>query len=154
MLNCESFEHGCRMVDAAPIKPSDQWPARCRVIISHHLQQCFGSGGSFLQIGSCDSSDLLLGDLFPAGTYSKCQIPSWLQQTLFVQIFSLHSLSFPSNPFNCWPKEIQFENGMTCVHRFLTFDSPNFILFFFNSLFWMSYYFGGGENGNSSSYTS
>lgn len=41
-------------------------PSHCGVTISHHLQQCFGSGGSFLQTGSCDSPDLLLGDLFPA----------------------------------------------------------------------------------------
>lgn len=49
--------------------PSDSLissPSCCGVIISHHLQQCFGSGGSLLQSGSCDSPDLLLGDLFPA----------------------------------------------------------------------------------------
>lgn len=96
--------------------PSDSLissPSCCGVIISHHLQQCFGSGGSLLQSGSCDSPDLLLGDLFPAeADRINAKSPPGLNKL---------SLSFLFNPYNRWLKWSQFENGVTCVHLILTF---------------------------------
>lgn len=80
-LSLQCFTCPPKLTSSLPwvwMPPQSQAPG-CIVIISHHLQQRLGSEGSFLQIGSSDSSDLLPGDPLPAGANCKCQISFWPQ---------------------------------------------------------------------------